>query len=162
MAESNKHLRRLDRIFSRSPVFFITTTTAGRKPVLNSPEMQGIFEEVWENELSLYGWSVGPYVIMPDHVHFFCRRATEESVNLATFVGKWKEWSSKLALRRLGFEPPLWQREFFDHVLRSEESTREKIAYVRENPVRAGLVDKPEYWPYFGNPGNWGTRDGCL
>jgi len=160
MAESNKHLRRLDRVFSRNPIFFITTTTAGRKPVLNSAEIQGIFEEVWNNGWSLYGWSVGPYVIMPDHVHFFCRRATEESASLATFVGKWKEWTSKFAHRRLDLGPPLWQAEFFDHVLRNEDSLREKIAYVRENPVRAGLAEAAENWTFRGNPGNWGVRDG--
>jgi len=45
----------------------------------------------------------------------------------------------------------LWQREFFDHVLRSDEGYAEKWDYVRENPVRAGLVRSPNEWPYFGN-----------
>lgn len=97
---------------------------------------------------------------MPDHVHFFCCRATEESVSLATFVGKWKEWTSKFAHRRLDLKPPLWQAEFFDHVLRNEDSLREKIAYVRANPVRAGLAEAADNWTFRGNPGNWGVRDG--
>jgi len=162
MAEPPKHLRRLDRTFSRSPVYFVTTTAAGRKPVLNSAQMQAIFEEVWKNGASLYGWSVGPYVIMPDHVHFFCRAGRDEAVTLGAFVGKWKEWTSKFAHRRLGNVTPLWQQEFFDHLLRSEESMREKVAYVMQNPVRAGLTDTPENWTFRGNPGNWGIRDGCL
>ena len=44
----------------------------------------------------------------------------------------------------------LWQRRFFDHVLRSDESYAQKWNYVRENPVRAGLVAKAEDWPYAG------------
>ena len=43
-------------------------------------------------------------------------------------------------------EEPVWQREFFDHVLRSEESYAEKWRYVRDNPVRAGLVSRAEEW----------------
>ena len=49
---------------------------------------------------------------------------------------------------RLG--PPFWQKEFFDHVLRSDESYESKWLYVRENPVRAGLVSSAEDWPCAG------------
>jgi hypothetical protein len=45
---------------------------------------------------------------------------------------------------------PLWQREFFDHVLRSQESYDVKQQYVMENPVRAGLVQRPEDWNFRG------------
>jgi hypothetical protein len=44
----------------------------------------------------------------------------------------------------------LWQREFFDHVLRSGESYSEKWHYVFDNPVRAGLVSSAEEWKYAG------------
>jgi len=39
---------------------------------------------------------------------------------------------------------PVWQEESFDHVLRSDESLKEKAEYIRQNPVRRGLVQKPE------------------
>jgi REP element-mobilizing transposase RayT len=44
----------------------------------------------------------------------------------------------------------LWQPGFFDHVLRSDESYADKWNYVRENPVRAGLVRDASEWPYQG------------
>jgi REP element-mobilizing transposase RayT len=44
----------------------------------------------------------------------------------------------------------LWQPGFFDHILRNDESYSEKCEYVRENPVRAGLVQQAEDWPYQG------------
>ena len=53
-------------------------------------------------------------------------------------------------LRRQGAPAPQWQKTFFDHVLRSEESYEEKWHYVRENPVRAGLVQNWSEWPYCG------------
>jgi REP element-mobilizing transposase RayT len=43
-----------------------------------------------------------------------------------------------------------WQRGFFDHVLRSDESYAQKWNYARENPVRAGLVDNADDWPFSG------------
>jgi hypothetical protein len=44
----------------------------------------------------------------------------------------------------------IWQPGFFDHLLRGSESYHEKWRYVRENPVRAGLVSCAEDWPYQG------------
>ena len=41
-----------------------------------------------------------------------------------------------------------WQRDFFDHRLRKDEGYTEKAHYIRMNPVRAGLVARPEDWPY--------------
>jgi REP element-mobilizing transposase RayT len=91
---------------------------------------------------------------MSDHVHFFCRPEIGAKT-LSNFVGNWKSWTSR-AITALG-QPrstpaatKLWQREFFDHALRSNESYAEKWNYVRENPVRAGLVSYAHDWPYAG------------
>lgn len=99
--------------------------------------------------VKLHGWCVGSYVIMPDHVHFFCAPSSRP-VALQDFVGRWKQWTGKAMKRELGFSTPVWQPGFFDHVLRSEESYAEKWEYVRHNPVGAGLVGGPEDWPYWG------------
>jgi putative transposase len=42
----------------------------------------------------------------------------------------------------------IWQDGFFDHRLRDHESLEEKALYIRMNPVRAGLVPRPDAWPY--------------
>jgi hypothetical protein len=42
-----------------------------------------------------------------------------------------------------------WQRDFFEHRLRSHQHVDAKRAYLRQNPVRAGLVAHPDDWPYF-------------
>jgi putative transposase len=96
---------------------------------------------------------------MPDHVHFFCR-AELDAKTLAKFMQRWKEWTSKRIVRELvvaGTGGPgqklsgtIWQEEFFDHVLRSSESYSQKWDYVKENPARAGLVDRSDEWPWQG------------
>ncbi len=47
-----------------------------------------------------------------------------------------------------GRSGPLWQDESFDHVLRGNESRLESIDYIRQNPVRKRLVEKPEDYPW--------------
>jgi REP element-mobilizing transposase RayT len=143
------HLRRLDRIWVDNPIYFITICTNNRRAVLASELIHSIFREVWGNAEKLYRWYVGRYVIMPDHVHFFCA-SHAEATTLSRFVGKWKEWTAKYAHRRFGILLPLWQVEFFDHVLRSSESYEEKWEYTRDNPVRANLAPRSQDWPYQG------------
>jgi REP element-mobilizing transposase RayT len=86
---------------------------------------------------------------MPDHVHFFCTDA-QSRVSLSDMVGSFKQWSAKAICQRTDLKAPLWQREFFDHLIRSAESYSGKWEYVRQNPVRAGLVERAEDWKYSG------------
>jgi REP-associated tyrosine transposase len=155
-----KHLQRLGRLWVNDPIYFVATCTNSRHRLLAVEPVHAIIREVWANAEKLYGWYVGRYVVMPDHVHFFCspglrpglqgRPELQKETSLSLFIGKWKEWTAKYAHRRLKLPSSLWQAEFFDHVLRSGESYEEKWEYVRQNPVRAGLASKAEDWPYQG------------
>ncbi len=86
---------------------------------------------------------------MPDHVHFFAM-PMPEAKSLSAMMRDWKKWTTGRLVQETGAQAPVWQAEFFDHVLRSRASYAEKWAYVRENPVRAGLVSRPEDWPFQG------------
>ena len=84
---------------------------------------------------------------MPDHVHLFV--ALDPDKTLSVWIKSLKNSVSK-ALRCLRVSSPHWQKGFFDHVLRSSESYSQKWEYVRDNPVRAGLVRTWEDWLYSG------------
>jgi REP-associated tyrosine transposase len=83
---------------------------------------------------------------MPDHIHLFVRGG--DDFKLAQWVNGLKRGIS-VALGATK-KRPLWQPGFFDHVLRNDESYSQKWEYVRENPVRAGLVVRADEWPYQG------------
>jgi REP element-mobilizing transposase RayT len=83
------------------------------------------------------GIAVGRYVIMPDHLHLFVAGGRE--FDLGTWV--------RFLKSALGLPVGAWQRGFFDHLLRHEESYGEKWEYVRQNPVRTGLVRQAADWP---------------
>ena len=83
---------------------------------------------------------------MPDHLHAF---VASDGLSLSAWCKSLKNALSK-TLRTIGYEAPHWQKGFFDHVLRSGESYDQKWEYMRENPVRAGLVNAAEDWPYAG------------
>ena len=159
MERVHKHRRRLERVWVDSPIYFITTCTLGRRAMLVSNDIAAILVAEWRNAHDRHGWAIGRYVIMPDHVHFFCR-AELDAKPLPIFMQKWKQWTSKRITREIALagigDPGLkqsrrvWQEEFFDHVLRSSESYSQKWEYVKENPVRARLVRKFDDWPFQG------------
>jgi REP element-mobilizing transposase RayT len=149
--EHRTHLRRLDRRWVDRPVYFIAVCTAKRRAVLASADAAAVLFHEWQSARERHGWLVGRYVIMPDHVHFFCAETAAGAQRpLARFMGKWNEWTAKGICQALGLSAPFWQEQFFDHVLRSDESYAEKWAYVRDNPVRAGLTATWEKWSWQG------------
>jgi REP element-mobilizing transposase RayT len=145
----HKHLRRLERVWLEHPIYFVTTCTHSRKSILTSREVAEILVDEWTKARNRHGWAIGRYVIMPEHVHFFCGPELGAKP-LAAFVGFWKQWTSKRIKRVLGLAGPVWQEQFFDHVLRSGESYSQKWQYVRENPMRADLVENADDWPWQG------------
>jgi REP element-mobilizing transposase RayT len=85
---------------------------------------------------------------MPDHFHALIEGERADA-NLQRFVRLFKQRSSFYWKRRSG--APLWQRGYFEHVLRAEEDTFDVARYILDNPVRAGLVSRPEDYPFLGS-----------
>ena len=117
----HKHLRRLEHVWIGWPIYFITTCTFRRRAILASNELAGILIDEWRNAHDRHGWAIGHYVIVPDHVHFFCS-AELAAKALPTFMQAWKQWTSKRIGRELNLLGTVCKEEFFDHVLRSSES----------------------------------------
>jgi putative transposase len=138
-------LRCLVRIFMGSPVYFLTARTADRQSALACAEMHQAFADFCHKSLEHGAWE-GRYVLMTDHLHLF---VSVDKISLPDWVKSLKNTFSK-TLRALGCEAPHWQQGFFDHLFRSGESYSQKWDYLRENPVRARLVESAEDWPFAG------------
>jgi REP element-mobilizing transposase RayT len=133
-----------------SPIIFLTCCTKARRACLDRDVVHTTLLRAWKGADR---WRVGRYVIMPDHLHLFCAPMPD-----ANALDRWIAYWKSLATRALGEDPgSLWQREFWDHQLRRGDSYEGKWEYVRDNPVRAGLVSRSEDWPYQGevNPLEW-------
>ena len=138
---------RLTRIFENNPVFFVTFCNYRRRKLLATNAVNSAFSEFAIRAYNEHNIAVGRYVIMPDHLHLFV--CGPDDFELGKWIGLLKQFLGK-AIEYKQSNDPIWQRGFFDHVLRSEENCGHKWNYVRENPVRAGLVARSEDWPYAG------------
>ncbi|MBX3735351.1 MAG: transposase [Candidatus Didemnitutus sp.] len=127
----------------RSCIVFLTVCTRNRQPLLANVRMHECMREAWR---TADRWLVGRYVVMPDHVHLFCSPGTIPPSSLRVWVSFWKATSAKAS----GLGRDLWQQNFWDTQLRRHESYGAKWEYVQQNPVRAGLVDSSDAWPFHG------------
>jgi REP element-mobilizing transposase RayT len=110
----------------------------GKNQLCVSPLAEEILESVKEG-VRRQIWSVDLVLLMPDHLHGIFH--FNPAPGLKIIVANWK----KLVARRWKVE---WQRDFFDHRLRNDREYSKKFAYVRNNPVRAGLAESVFLWPY--------------
>jgi REP element-mobilizing transposase RayT len=86
------------------------------------------------------------WVIMPNHVHVLIEML--EGHLLGDIVHSWKSYTAKAANRVLGRTGRFWFREYFDRYIRDERHLANAIQYIHDNPVKAGLVERPEDWPF--------------
>jgi putative transposase len=128
-------------------MYFVTCCIQNRRHVLATEKVHRAFIDFAQRAQRDHSIAVGRYVIMPDHLHLFVTGS--DNFELGRWIGTLKRILGKQA-RPGRAQNTVWQRGFFDHMLRSSESYSEKWDYVRENPVRAGLVASAEDWPFAG------------
>jgi putative transposase len=115
---------RLSRIFPNNPVYFVTFCTHRRKAVLANEGVDAAFREFAVRAYAEHNIAVGRYVIMPDHIHFFVRGPDDFN------LGRWMACLKQALAKAIGCRSSavtIWQRGFFDHLLRSDESYGQKL-----------------------------------
>ena len=98
-----------------------------------------------------YRFHLHAVVVMPEHVHLLLTPLSDDSglpYGLPSILKSLKGASARSVNKLLNTSGPVWQEESFDHVLRSQQSLEEKVEYIRQNPVRRGLVSRPEDYPW--------------
>jgi len=123
---------------------FLTFSCYRRQPLLGNAAAYRVFERELEAVRVRYGFVVAGYVLMPEHVHLLVGEPRRSSLSVALQVLK-QQTSRKLKQRR---EIQFWQRRYYDFNVWSEEKRIEKLRYMHRNPVKRGLVEKPEQWQW--------------
>lgn len=84
------------------------------------------------------------WCVMPNHAHIIVEQIQDWP--LASIVHSWKSFSANTVNRILGRRGPVWMREYFDRFMRDNDHLSATVDYVESNPVKAGLVERPEHW----------------
>jgi len=159
--------RSLHRFYGDNDLHFITCSCYRRQANL-TPSRRDLLLKILDETRRKYRFVVHGYVVMPKHFHLL---VTEPEVGDPSVVMKVikERFTRQLnrrrnssAQRRVFDVPaePFWQKRFYDFNVWSERKHKEKLRYMHRNPVKRGLVERPEQWKWssfraycFGEPG---------
>jgi putative transposase len=137
--------------------YFVTVATYQRERWFTEPALTRVCIEDLHLACRTEGFVLEAFCFMPDHVHVLV--STEESRNLIRLVHRFKQRTGWWFRNRYGAgglkasptadrRPTLWQRSFYDHVLRRDEDEPGVVRYILENPVLAGLAPCVGEYPF--------------
>jgi putative transposase len=126
-------------------ILLVTVCSQDRKRIFSRRSSLDAVVSAWKAEGQ---WLVGRFILMPDHIHFFCAPGRFPEPRFDLWMRKWKARASRKW--PVSAEHPIWQRGHWDRQLRDAAHYGERWDYVRANPIRAGLCENPDDWPWQG------------
>ena len=153
MTKTEDHYTRRDSLrlrtfdYAARRIYFVTIVAAERRLIFKDERValatvNCLFELKQNMLFNLY-----VYCLMPDHFHALIGIGASNKT-LSAICAAFKSLSTRAYWQ--WYEGKLWQRQFFDHIIRNETDFFETRDYIRLNPVRKGLVETWEQWPYTG------------
>ena len=139
--------------------FFFTVVTCRRRNVFDQPESRRILHDVVQVVRQRHPFSIDAWVLLPEHLHCIwtlpdksCDFSVRWNLIKSGFSKRARslfhmpEWMNDSRIRHR--ESTIWQRRYWEHLVRSEEEYRVYMDYIHYNPVKHGLVAKVCDWPH--------------
>ncbi len=166
------------RAFLPGGTFFFTVVTFHRRKLFNRPECRLALRESIDRVRKKYPFSIDAWVLLPEHMHCIWTLPKGD----ANYSGRWGQIKSGFSKRtKKKFHKPewvnaskqkhrettIWQRRFWEHLIRDDEDYRIHMDYIHYNPVKHELVKQVKDWPYSTfhryvkkgiYPGDWGNK----
>jgi len=149
----------LRRIYGGGDFHFITCSCYQRRALLKSARRRDVFLKILEEVRKKYRFVVAGYVVMPEHYHLLVGEPKQATPSTVMQVLKQRVAHKLLSQRRRKNpnQPSLfnddarakfWQSRFYDFNVWSKKKHIEKLRYMHRNPVKRGLVCRPEDWQW--------------
>jgi putative transposase len=125
----------------RTGTFFVTSSTFNRRRLFQVVANPELFLETLQQYRREGNYKLHAFVVMPDQIHLLL---TPQGITIERAVGLIKGGFS----HRMGSKFPVWQRGFTDHRIRDRNDFETRRNYIHQNPVRAGIVELCDSYPY--------------
>lgn len=123
--------------------FSLTLCTADRRPLLTRSDIVSPVRKTLRSEAAHVGIRIDAYCFMPDHMHIL---VTSRGADVRVLMKRFKQ-ASEYWFRRSN-RGRLWQKGYYDRVLRSDQDTERVVECILENPVRQGICQSWDEYPY--------------
>ncbi|OHB34879.1 MAG: transposase [Planctomycetes bacterium GWA2_40_7] len=144
------------RAWSPGGCFFFTVVTYKRQPILTIPENISRLRKAFAHVKHKRQFEIDGIVVLPNHLHSIWQLPEDDD----DFATRWrliKHFFSKSYLsiekiqnrsRQSKNEKTVWQRRYWEHLIRGENDWQRHMDYIHYNPVKHGLVERACDWPY--------------
>ncbi len=155
--------------------YFFTVVTHQRRAFLTEPGARACLRIAWGETRRISPFETIALCLLPDHLHcvwrlpegdrdFSLRWARIKAGFTRRYLGAGGVESSQCASRRHKRERGVWQRRFWEHQIRDERDLQRHVDYIHGNPVKHGLVERAEEWPWstyrqYARPGVYDPND---
>ncbi len=145
------------RFYGAHHLHYITCSCYRRQPLLATARRRDAFLKILEQVRQKYDFTVVGYVVMPEHIHLLLSEPVLGDPSVVMKVLKQRVARCLLPRRRKRNAQPglwaerasprhFWQKRFYDFNVWSRRKEIEKLRYMHRNPVKRGLVERPELW----------------
>ncbi len=145
------------RLKAKGATFFFTVVTHRRENILCVKNNARLVKEAFDHIKVKHPFAMDTFVLLPDHIH--CVWTLPENDN--DFSMRWRliksYFSKRVENKNECFKSPsraskgehgIWQRRFWEHLIRDDDDFNKHVEYIHYNPVKHGLVKSPKDWPY--------------
>ena len=126
---------------SPGKAYHVVIGSKDKKPLFVTNDLNFTILEALKKVISTHDYRLLCCCLMPDHLHALVQAGATPQL-LSRMIRNFK------ALSKIEARVPLWQRGFYEHIVRTEESLETIANYILHNPVRAGLADNENNWPW--------------
>lgn len=127
-----------------SSTYFVTASTWGKRSLFQTERMATLLIDTIFHYRLQGKYLLHEFVVMPNHIHLLLS-PSEKLARAMQFI---KGGFSYRAKKELGVSMEIWERGYVEHRVRDIGDYEHHVEYIRENPVRARLAERPELYPY--------------
>ena len=133
--------------YQGTAIVAFTLCIKNREIIFQNPELVDTFIGFLKEIAAKYNCKIPIYCFMPDHLHMIVT-GTDDEVDLLKVIAGFKQRTGFwLSQNKIGAQ---WQKDFYDHVIKKDESLSTNVKYILDNPVRKGIVMEWQEYPYKG------------
>jgi putative transposase len=145
------------RIYAPGGTFFFTLVTYERKQIFRQEPAVNLLRNAFRYIMQKHPFTIEAAVVLPDHLHMIWRLPENDSdyptrwrLIKSHFTHHWEDGRNipTTASRQSKGERAVWQRRYWEHLIRDDQDWQQHVDYIHYNPVKHGLVCAPVEWKY--------------
>jgi len=149
MTDLPKPIRtKVRRVYVPEAIYFITTNVQNRKPIFERDDNVTLLRQTMREVKKYYPFQMRAYAFMPDHLHLLLYILAITNISKLIQSIKRNFTRNYKDAKGINGRLRLWQRSFYDHVIRDERDYLNHLHYIHYNPVKHGYVSRPEEYPH--------------